>query len=221
MIGRHSKSISVFIIFNSLKFREKVGRVFRNIASIPGRDHKNHNGRVVLGKDALSTDLFCGAFPANSELNWGSVLNPNGHLYLEFFQGPVAITGNQVALQLINFWQQFCGREDRDDWKGEYCLGLEPAVGYFAKGLEYSLAHPTLLNTPTTVGVPLGQTRRLYHGTAFVDTRGILSNGVSQVEPTKTGIRVADKNSIDTTFEFKADHTFAGIASLVTLIDQS
>jgi len=199
-----------------------INKEFESLEQVPTIDGSIANMRIVPLPNG-HTDFIIGAVPKNAQLGWGSVLNPNGLLYLSFFKGPAAVKQNEIALQFNDLWLQYGGRH-YTPWANQeggtdltFCLGQENVVGGFG-GLEWSLKNPEVLGNQTTVELKAGEEKTLYYGTIF-DKAIILEKGVSRVEKNENGIIVYDKRVIKSSIPITADSEFKIIEGLVKSIN--
>jgi hypothetical protein len=200
--------------------RLEPGREFDSITEAPLRGGKSIDVRPVPGMIGY-TDFITGAVPNDAELGWSTVVNPGLEaIYMCFFKGPKSASEKDVVLYFNDLWMQYGGRRFTP-WAATpggsdliFCLGTENSVSAFANGLEYALAHPTLLGSPTSVEVPAGGEKVLYYGTLAASYEGgALSEGVSRVEPTESGIDLVGYSS-GKSAHFNADAQFAEVERL-------
>jgi hypothetical protein len=150
------------------------GAEFESLSAAPLRSGSVADITLVPGMIGF-TDLVSGSVPHNAELGWSCVANPRlGLAHLALFPGPAGLPTDEIALGFNTIWMQYGGRpftpwaETEGGRDRSFCLGSECATGAFANGLEYSLEHPSLLGSPTTVAIPARGEKRLLYCTALV-----------------------------------------------------
>lgn len=200
--------------------RLEPGREFEDLTKAPLRSGKAIDARQVPGMVGY-TDFITGAVPDNAPLGWSTVVNPGLEaVYLCYFKGPKSGGEGDIVLTFNDLWMQYGGRRftpwaaspGGSDWV--FCLGTENSLSAFANGLEYSLAHPTLLGSPTTIEVPAGTERVLSYATlAAIYDGSSLGAGVSRVEPAKGGVELVGA-SRGPTQRFSADPDFSTVERL-------
>ena len=204
--------------------RLEPGAVFDSLERAPLRSGGTADLRVVPGMIGF-TDLAAGAVPPEAETGWSGIVNPaTGEVYLSFFKGPAAVSDADIVLGFNDFWLQYGGRPftpwaNRDGGTDlSFCVGAENATGAFANGLEYSLSHPELLGSPTTVEIGAGAVKTLYYGTLYTAFEGgVLSQGIGNVEAGRGRI-VLEGRGGKGTFEPEADPRFELIERIVAEI---
>ena len=173
------------------------------------------------------TDMICGAVPADAEIGWSSVVNPQLKLaYLAFFRGDATAEPNDVILNLTNLWMQYGGRSYLPwaSYKGgtdlTFALGTENATGAFVNGLEYSLENPEVLGRPTTVTIDSGGSKRLLYGTGLFEYSGSsLDHGVARVEKSDSGLALTGTTGANS--HLRADRDFRAVTEIAAEIDNS
>lgn len=201
--------------------RIALGAEFDDLSRAPLRDGKTLDARLVPGMVGY-TDFIAGAVPPDAPVGWSSVVNANiGAVYLSFFKSQRGAGDRDIVLTFNDMWMQFGGRRFTpwaltDGGSDQtYCLGVENALGAYANGLEYSLAHPTMLDRPTVVEIPAGEERVLYYGTlASRYEGGALDSGVSRVEPDSGKLSVVARDG-KSSQDLPADAEFSTVERLV------
>lgn len=159
------------------------GAEFESLSSAPLRSGGEVDLSVVPGMTGY-TDFVSGPVPQNAALGWSCVANPRlGLAHLVLFPGPASAKAEDIALRFNVLWMQYGGRRFTPWAETEggpdrcFCLGTECATGAFANGLEYSLSHPSMLDSPTIVEIPARGEKRLEYCTALVPLDDELSRG--------------------------------------------
>jgi hypothetical protein len=171
------------------------GVQFENLSRAPCHDGTNADLSFVPGMIGY-TDFVTGAVPKDARLGWSCVINPVLKLaYITFFPGQKNLPEKEIALGFNDLWMQYGGRTFTPWALSEggadrtFCLGTENAVGAFANGLEYSRAHPKLLDTPTTVTVAANGERLLLYGTTLVELDdSIVADPITGIEAEEEAI---------------------------------
>ncbi len=171
------------------------GKEFDDLEKVPLRKEGTCDISEVPGMIGY-TDFITGKVPETARLGWSSVINPRLKMvYFSFFPGPAAVEPNEVPLRFNNLWMQYGGRpftpwalyEGGTDQT--FCLGVENSIGHFANGLGRAISEPSLLESPTTVTIPPGESRVQRYGTAFTSyENGKISSGIQSVEQVVEGL---------------------------------
>lgn len=150
------------------------GIQFDDMSHIPLGGGRTFDGYTVPPPNGCF-DFITGRVPRTSQLGWVSMINPRQQmLLLSFFPGPAALQEGDLPVNFINLGFDYGGRHDTPDalYKGgtsqNYCVNLGCGTTMLDMGLEEALQKETLLGVDTFVTVPPGQTRTLYHATAFL-----------------------------------------------------
>lgn len=197
------------------------GAQFDDLARAPLRNGTTLDARIVPGMVGF-TDFVVGAVPADVPVGWSSVVNANlGAVYLSFFKSEKNAGERDIVLTFNDVWMQYGGRRftpwalTEGGTDQTFCLGVENTLAAYANGLEYSLAHPSLLDRPTLVEVPAGAERMLYYGTLAARYEGgSLDSGVSRVEPERGMLRLV-ANDGGTSQVYSADAEFSAVEEMV------
>ncbi len=169
--------------------RLRPGLEFGSLREAPLRSGGKADISLVPGMIGY-TDFVTGPVPADAELGWSCVVNPElGQAYICFFPGPLAAGARDIALGFNDLWMQYGGR-NFTPWALHdggsdlsFCLGTENATGAYANGLTFSRANPELLGRPTMVEVPAGGERRLLYGVAIVELdKGFAGEAIESIE---------------------------------------
>jgi hypothetical protein len=204
--------------------RLAIGTEFTSLSRAPFRNGKHGDIRLVPGMIGYS-DFCTGPVPRTAHLGWSSVVNPSlKSIYLCYFKGPAAAGKSDLILYFNDLWMQYGGRKFTP-WASSaegsdmtFCLGTENSVGAFANGIQYSLAHPELLGSPTSVEILPGEEQTLYYASLAAGySAAKLQNGVAKVEIDKGSIAVVGRpGSGSATQKIKADPSFAEIEHIVS-----
>lgn len=207
--------------------RLESGKEFASITRAPLRSGKTINLREVPGMVGY-TDFVTGAVPQRARLGWSSVVNPNlGSIYVCFFTGPAAATDSEIILRFNDVWMQYGGRRFTP-WAASaegsdmtFCLGTENSIGAYANGLQYALAHPQLLGTPTTQEIGPGKESTLFYGTLAAEYPGTkLAAGVTKIEIDKGGLSLVGRSGTGAgSFKIKADPQFKQVKEIIAELE--
>jgi hypothetical protein len=189
------------------------GAEFESLAAAPLRSGGVADLSLVPGMIGF-TDLVAGSISHKASIGWSCVVNPRlGLAHLVLFPGMAGLPSDEIALGFNAIWMQYGGRrytpwaESEGGPDRAFCLGSECATGAFANGLGYSLAHPELLGSATTVSIPAQASRTLNYCTALVRLKeGFGRSGPLSVDIADDGRlllkdgRAAQETEIDASF---------------------
>ena len=200
------------------------GAQFENLSRAPCRDGTEADLTLVPGMTGF-TDFVTGAVPTDARLGWSGLVHPVLKLaYLTFFPGAQALPAGEITLGFNDLWMQYGGRNftpwafNEGGTDRTFCLGTENAVGAFANGLEYSRAHPILLDTPTTITIPANGERHLLYGTALVELADALTaDPITDIEADEGAIIIKTMKAYQ---RVKLDGSFASLRAVAHSLDK-